>query len=148
VFNLYQSNDLDVLVQRLAELIAKPCDVNAVLAPETIVVQSQGMHHWVSMQIAQRLGVAANIAYPFPDAFARDVFNLNMPTRVAERFSPQTMLWSILDLLPSLISDPSFAPVRDYLEDDRTGTKAYQLAERLASLYDAYGVYRPEMLLE
>jgi exodeoxyribonuclease V gamma subunit len=148
VFNLNQSNDLDVLVQRLAELIAEPCGANAVLAPETIVVQSQGMHHWVSMQIAQRLGVAANIAYPFPDAFARDVFNANMPTRAAERFAPQTMLWSILDLLPSLISDPSFAPVHDYLEDDRTGTKAYQLAERLASLYDAYGVYRPEMLLE
>ena len=40
-----------------------------VFTPETILVESPGMQHWVSMQLATEHGVAMNIDYPLPVRF-------------------------------------------------------------------------------
>ncbi len=146
MLRLYQGNDLEALAQRLSELIATPLEGASVLDQETVVVQSQGMHHWLSMQIAQRLGLAANIAYPFPEAFAQQLFDANVAIRTSGRFSPQALIWSILGALPDLVTRPGFELVSRYLEGDSTGIKTFQLADRLSSLMDHYGIYRPDML--
>ncbi|MDA1045142.1 MAG: exodeoxyribonuclease V subunit gamma, partial [Verrucomicrobia bacterium] len=148
VLKLYQGNDLEGLARRLSERIAIPSEGCSALDPETIVVQSQGMHHWLSMQIAQRLGVAANINYPFPEAFAQRLFDSNVAIRTSNRFSPNTMVWSIFGALPGLLDQAGFDVVSRYLESDDTGIKAYQLSERLSGLLDHYGIYRPDMLLD
>jgi len=49
-------------------------------------------------------------------------------------------------LLPALIERPHFEPLRRFLTDDGDLRKRYQLAERLADLFDQYQVYRADWL--
>ena len=62
--NLFTSNRLDQLVDRLAENAAAAG--TDPLEESVIVVQSPGMERWLAMQLADRLGVWANCRYPFP----------------------------------------------------------------------------------
>ena len=67
--------------------------------------------------------------------------------RLSPCFAPETMMWSIADLLPRHLARPEFAPIRSYLADDERGVKRIQLAERIANTFDQYVVYRPKMVL-
>src|SRR5437868_1607490 len=57
----------------------------------------------------------------------------------------ETMLLRLMDLLTGRA--PAFEAVENYLKDDLEGRKRYQLAQRLAHLFDQYLIYRPTMLL-
>ena len=47
---LYTSNRLEILAQRLAEVLGRP--LASPLDREVIVVQSSGMERWLSMQLS------------------------------------------------------------------------------------------------
>ena len=49
-------------------------------------------------------------------------------------------------LLPQVVDQPEFAPLQQFLANDRDLRKRYQLAERLADLFDQYQVYRSDWL--
>ncbi|MBB66997.1 MAG: hypothetical protein CMP19_05650, partial [Rickettsiales bacterium] len=61
---LYPSNKLEHLSFLLTTLIKH--QPNGVFTPETILVESPGMQHWVSMQLAKEQGVAMNLDFPLP----------------------------------------------------------------------------------
>ena len=74
-FNLYTSNRLEVLAERLAENThVEP--LSSPFEPEIILVQSRGMERWLALQLARRKGISANIHFPFPNAFLYDIFRL------------------------------------------------------------------------
>jgi exodeoxyribonuclease V gamma subunit len=50
--------------------------------------------------------------------------------------------------LPGLLKRTAFDSLRAYLEQDRLGLKRFQLAARIARVFDQYQVYRPEMILQ
>jgi exodeoxyribonuclease V gamma subunit len=49
-------------------------------------------------------------------------------------------------LLPALLDEPEFAPLRGFLQDDEDRRKLHQLALRVADLLDQYQVYRADWL--
>ena len=51
-----------------------------------------------------------------------------------------------MTLLPNLLREEAFRPLQHYLNDDDDKRKLFQLASRVADLYDQYLVYRPEWL--
>ncbi len=55
---LYTSNRLEVLGEKLAEVLSKP--LASPLQREIILVQSKGMERWVSMELARHNGICAN----------------------------------------------------------------------------------------
>jgi exodeoxyribonuclease V gamma subunit len=145
--HVHRSNRIEVLIDRLAQLVAQP--VGSAAAAECIVVQGKGMERWVALELAQRLGVWANPDFPFPRkllerAFAAVLGPENAPSPY---FEPETMLWAIADLLPALLDHAAFAPIRMYLRDDERAIKRMQLAERIATTFDQYVVYRPQLVL-
>jgi len=116
--------------------------------PEVILVQSLGMRRWLSLQLAERLGICMNAHFPFPRAFLNETLGRLVPEMApADAFVPDLMTWKIHRLLPTLLQRPEFAPVRAYVSDG-DALKLYQLAERIAGLFDQYLLYRPAMLLE
>jgi len=117
-------------------------------APETIVIQSRGMERWLALEIARHLGVAANLQFPFPEAFIRTVIKAALPdVPEAEPFQRDVMRFAIFALLPvCMAKDPSFAPLREYLRHDERGEKRLQLARRIADLFDQYQIFRPDMV--
>src|SRR5690606_39738212 len=54
--------------------------------------------------------------------------------------------WRLLRLLPACLHDERFKALRHYLSDSADVTKRFQLAERLADLFDQYQVYRADWL--
>ena len=88
---VHRSNRTEVLVETLAELVATPpADP---FTPETIVVQGPGMARWLGLELAARLGVWANHAFPFPRAFIELVSTamLGEPPAAAAAFAPETL---------------------------------------------------------
>ncbi|MDD5350562.1 MAG: exodeoxyribonuclease V subunit gamma [Chthoniobacteraceae bacterium] len=142
---LHTGNRLETLAAQWAGVTAQP--LASPFSRETVLVQSLGMRRWLSLQLAGRLGVCMNAAFPFPRAFLDETLRRLVPeTAPADAFAPDTLAWKLHGLLPALLHRPEFAPVRAYLGDG-DGLKRYQLASRLAGLFDQYLVYRPQMLL-
>jgi exodeoxyribonuclease V gamma subunit len=169
---LFTGNRLEILADKLAALLSVP--LSSPLAAEVIIVQSRGMERWLSMEIARRLGVCANISFPFPKAFTQEAFASVLGDMPAEEaFTPEVMTWKIMKLLPSFLGSPGFEQIRRYLREKETEVpvshaeiergdhpagmedafpghgnilKRFQLAERIAYLFDQYLIFRPGMI--
>ncbi len=146
MMQVYHSNRAEQLVQRLAQIVTQPpADP---LAPETVVVQNPGMARWLAQQLALQTGIAANLEFPLPASFAWRIQAAWMQTVPEESgYDRQQLQWRVLALLPRFLPQPAFAPLHRYLKDDESDLKAYQLAGRIADVFDQYLVYRPDMVL-
>ena len=145
---VHRSNRTEQLVDILCDVVREP--LSSPFAKECIVVQGRGMERWLSMQLAQRLGVWANPEFPFPRALIERAFAAVSGEKedVGAKYQPETLLWAIAELLPGFLSHDAFAPIRSYLGEDATSVRRMQLAARIAATFDQYVVYRPDMVLQ
>jgi len=143
--SLYSSNRMEHLVDRLGQVLRRP--LADPLAPEVIVVQSKGMQRWLSMELATAMGVWANGAYPFPNAFVWDLFRKALPDLPAgSPFDPAVLSWRIMELLPGFLDQPAFAPLAGYLAGEQRELRLYQLAGKIADTFDQYTIFRPDWI--
>lgn len=143
---LFAGNRLEILVQKLAEDLHEP--LSSPFEKEIIVVQSKGMEHWLSMQLARRQGICSNCFFPFPNTMLSHLFRIVLPdVPEASIFDADVLPWRIMDLLPGIIEKEGFESIRSYLRDDPKEMKLYQLSACLAEIYDSYVIFRPEMIL-
>ncbi|WP_023603736.1 exodeoxyribonuclease V subunit gamma [Aliivibrio logei] len=146
MFTVYHSNKLDDLTKILVKLMQiDPLDNP--FEQEQILVQSPGMSQWLKIQLAKELGIAANLTFPLPATFIWDLFTQvldDVPKRSA--FNKEAMTWKIVTLLPELLKQDEFAPLQRYLENDDKQLKCYQLAAKIADIFDQYLVFRPEWI--
>ncbi|ENA1755535.1 exodeoxyribonuclease V subunit gamma [Yersinia ruckeri] len=146
MFTVYHSNQLDLLKAITTALIERD-PLDNPFEPEVILVQSPGMAQWLQMQLAQQFSIAANIEFPLPATFIWDMFTKVLPGIPKESaFSKDAMTWKLMWLLPDLLNEPVFSSLQRYLSDDGDKRKIYQLAARVADLFDQYLVYRPKWL--
>ncbi len=145
-FSIHASNRMEVLAGRLAEVVVQPG--RRLFSPECIAVPSAGMRQWLSFELSRRLGIWGNATYDYPPSLFRRFFRLAFPELPArDPYEVLPMTWGLFSLLSSRLHLPEFAPVRRYLDEDRQGIRRWQLAHRLASLFDRYLVYRQDLLL-
>lgn len=147
MLHIHTSNRLEHLVQALATIIG--ANPQPPLTPETIVVQSKGMERWLSMQLAKQLGVWANGYFPFANAMLWRLFKETLghlpDTSPYER---EVMAWSIMDILPKYLENIEFVEIKNYLQADDEHIKLFQLAWRIAEVFDQYLVYRPTWIAD
>ncbi len=144
--NLYMSNLLEVLAEKLAGVLASP--LTSCLQSEIVVVQSKGMERWISMELARHQGICANIRFPFPNRFVHDLFQKVLPDVPEESpFDPEIMTWKVMKNLPACLEEKGFESLRGYLQGEHGHVKRFQLSSRIADLFDQYLVFRPEMIL-
>ncbi len=147
MLEVHHSNRLEVLVAVLAEVTAAP--LADPFRRELIVVQNPGMARWINQQLAERAGISACLDYPLPAGFFWQVLKAWLPDAPdLELFAKDALVWRILRLLPERLGESAFAPLRRYLEADASDLRLYQLARRIADLFDQYLVLRPEMMLD
>jgi len=118
------------------------------LETETILVQSNGVAEWLKIALAEELGVCAATRVALPARFLWEAYRgmlgrERVPSRSPYDKGPLT--WRLMRLLPQLLSDAAFAPLRHFLGDGDP-ERRLQLAERLADLFDQYQVYRADWL--
>ncbi|CAK8712770.1 Exodeoxyribonuclease V subunit gamma [Candidatus Electronema halotolerans] len=139
-----QSNRLEKLLAALCKVLAEP--TSSPLAPELVVVQNPGMARWLSQQIALHSGICANISFPLPASFIWSIFAKTLGGLPdLNDFKKEILLWRILNQLESLPEPPP--EISSYLHEDRDGGRRFQLAGKIADLFDQYLVFRPEMTL-
>ncbi|NCC24055.1 MAG: exodeoxyribonuclease V subunit gamma [Deltaproteobacteria bacterium] len=140
------SNRLDILADRLAERLKIP--LSDPLKPEIVVVQSRGMQRYLSMHLARKQGICANMTFPFPVGLTHDLFRKIVPeVQVDYVYAQDIMAWRILGCLERLVDQDRFEAVRGYLQGASI-FKRFQLAEELALLLDQYLIFRPDLILK
>lgn len=142
---IYTSNRMENLVEALAEVVSNP--LPSPLTPEIILVQSRGIQRWLAMELAGRFGVWANCVYPFPNSFIDDLFARVLKESSEEApYVPTVLAWRIMETLPGLLEQGAFASLKGYLAGGSQELKLYQLACRVADVFDQYTLFRGEML--
>lgn len=144
MLDLYHANDLESLGELACALLAQPqADP---LAPARVVVPSQGMGRWLTLQLARRQGIAMHLEIQLPARFVWDLARQllgALPPQSA--FNPATLAWRLYDWLcedAHLARAPRLAR---YLEggDER---RRLALAARIADVFDQYLLYRDDWL--
>ncbi|MGV7206844.1 exodeoxyribonuclease V subunit gamma [Oxalobacteraceae bacterium A2-2] len=118
------------------------------LEPDIFLVQSNGVAEWLKIALAGELRVCAATRVALPARFLWETYRGMLGReRVPpiSAFDKGPLTWRLMRLLPELLSDPVFAPLRHFLGDG-DAERRMQLAERLADLYDQYQVYRADWL--
>jgi exodeoxyribonuclease V gamma subunit len=146
-FTVHTSSSLTRLSAALAETLAE--NPAPPLASETVVVLSNGMGRWLSMELAAAHGVCAGLDYRFPN----DTLDLYFRTMIpgipeCSPFALDTMTWRIAALLPSHLDRPGFESIAAYLGDQGDDRRLLQLARTLADTFDQYTIFRPQTILQ
>lgn len=143
---------LEPLLDRFAdELAANP--LGPTQREVVLMAQNNGLRVWLEHRLAERLDCAASLDFRAPLALATQLIRALVPeARPAETgileadpFDRNALAWRLAACLEALTEDDgaAFSAVRAYL--DATG-RPMTLAARLASLFDDYQAYRPDLL--
>lgn len=148
-FIIAHSNHLE----QLQDLVVQWSKINPLqpLENEIILVQSNGIAQWLKLALAadEGCGIAAGLDVGLPARFLWQTYRKVLGSETIAQSSPfdkEPLTWRLMRLLPSVIEQPVFAPLQRFLSDDADLRKCYQLAERLADLFDQYQVYRSDWL--
>ena len=143
-------------LENLRELVVDWLRVNPLnpLENEVMLVQSNGIAQWLQMALAADpeqggCGIAAAVQVQLPARFLWDAYRTVLGRDAVPETSPldkQPLSWRLMRLLPGLLEQGEFAPLQRFLADDHDCRKRYQLAQRLADLFDQYQVYRADWL--
>jgi exodeoxyribonuclease V gamma subunit len=119
----------------------------SIFESDQILVQSPGMSQWLKIQIAEKLGIAANIDFPLPSSFIWQLYQQHVPNLPEQSaFTKPNMTWKLMSILPTMLKLPEFTAIEQYLKGSQP-LKLYQLAGKVADVYDQYLVYRPDWII-
>ena len=146
MLELLQSNRMSLLLETLSERLQQPDDP---FEPALIVVQSQGIGQWLKVELAERLGIAANIDCLLPAELIWRLYQQVLPEALGQDlpsespFSRNLLTWRLMELLPG--SDET--TIQQYLNGPGDPQlRGFQLSHAIASLYDQYLIYRPDWI--
>src|SRR5690606_29258604 len=139
------SNSLKSLSDRLAEKLR---DTKSVFQPVYIVTQTAGMNIWLKQQLAQKLGIAANIQFLKPNDAIHLLFQKLSGFYQFNSLSAHDLNWIIFDVLNEEEFKNRFEKIAEYYNQPglEGEIKRMALAEKIADLFDQYQIYRaPEI---
>ncbi|MBC3933470.1 exodeoxyribonuclease V subunit gamma [Undibacterium curvum] len=125
----------------------QPLDV---LEQETFIVQSNGVAEWLKISLAAENGICAATRVMLPARFLWESYRSVLgPQAVARRspFDKSSLTWRLMHMLPQLLAQEVFAPLRHFLADGAP-ERRLQLAQKLADLFDGYQVFRSDWLAD
>ena len=147
-FMVLHSNQLEGLRELAVEFIRN--NPLPVLAPEVLLVQSNGMKHWLEMALAKDLGICAATHVELPSRKLWQIYRAVLGPHMVPSQMPldkSPLVWRIMRRLPDLLDRPNFSPLKNYLGDHAyNDRRAYQLAAQLADVLDGYQNYRSDWL--
>ena len=155
MLNFYPGNRMEDLVTLLSRLLELPSADP--LSEETIIVQNQGMHHWLSLELASRKGIVMNTRYPLPVNFFWRLINgilSDACTTETSLYSREILIWVIYETLAedTFFNDLTCVEAKQYwfdsVSEQSDPLKRFQLARELADLFEQYLIYRPDWITQ
>jgi exodeoxyribonuclease V gamma subunit len=144
MLELLQSNRMQLLIETLCARLQQPENP---FEATLVVVQSQGIGQWLKVELAKRLGIAANIDCMLPAELIWRLYQRVLPSGLPDEspFSRQLMTWRLMQLLPNS-REPT---IQRYLSEGADyQLRLYQLSHAIAGLYDQYLIYRPDWIYD
>lgn len=140
MLHLHLSNRPEPLAAALGGLLH--ADPLPLLESEVVVVPSTAVSRWLGFRLADSLGIFTQTEFPFAAAYAWQLIGRVLPeVATSNPFDRANLQWRLLRLIGA-----SEAPeIRRYLVDDN-GRRAWELAGRLAALFERYLVERPDWM--
>jgi len=148
--HLHLSNRLETLAEDCLHCLEN--SPGSPLIANSITVQSRGMAHWLTYLHSRRSGVSMQVDFPFPQKSIQMLLRLlfpEWPDPAEDPFQRNALAFRILSHLPDWLKRRPFQPLVSFLDaqkPDARARRAWQLAQRMAGLFDQLQVYRPELL--
>ena len=152
---LLRASRLGALVEPLHALLTQTRPEHP-LQPQTVVVAHPGMKHWLVGALARALGpgrVVANLDLQMPSGWldALSVSLLSDRAVALPQYRRGHLRWTLHAMLEDPAAHGVTAPGLSAFLDDAVGVderarRRFQLADRLASVYSQYLVYRGDWL--
>ncbi len=144
MLSLYHAPDLETLGELATTLLAKP--LADPFAPALVVVPSQGMGRWLTLELARKQGIAMQLETQLPARFVWDLSRTvlgQLPEQSA--FAPQTLTWRLYDWLCEPANLDLTPRLAQYLDggDER---RRLSLSAKIADTFDQYLLYRDDWL--
>ncbi len=144
MFILHSSNKTENLFLHLTTVI-NSAKLSNPLDKEIFLIQSLGMERWLSQQLADQFSVWGNYEFFFPGKFFSHIAKKVDQQLNDEVFDRDLMLWRFEQLLRHL-DDDCFSSLQHYIQGENQALKRFQLAQKLAQIFDQYQMMRPDML--
>ncbi len=139
-FNIYTSNS----IEKLSALFCKSIKEKASWQMATpIVVQTEGIQKWLTQEVAAQNKIFANFNFFSPNDFVRQIFQM-AGIYSSHFFTKENLRWILFKLLNDNEFKAMFKTISAYYESD--ATKQFQLAAKVADLFDQYMVYRTDYI--
>ncbi len=125
------------------------------LEEEIFLVQSNGIAEWLQWTLAAHEGICAAVRVTLPGRFLWDSYGRVLGQGILSTRSPldkAPLTWRLMRLLPELLPQTDFAPLRHFLDraaqPDGASERLWQMAAQIADLFDQYQVYRGDWLTD
>jgi exodeoxyribonuclease V gamma subunit len=140
---LHISNRFEELLDTLVNVLARPP-----ISPfdtQQIIVPSRAIQRTIELALADRMGICANVEFSFLAQWLwRQIARL-VPVADSSPFAPPVLAWRIFEILGDQRFVTEHPRLARYLRD-ADALMRYELAQRVASLFDQYITYRPDWL--
>lgn len=144
MLSLHVSNRTENLLHYLARLLREERQED-IFAAELFLIQSQGMERMVAQSLAEAFGSFCNFQFFLPLDFLGFIAARLGLGISPDGFQRQVLTWRLDELLRD-VSGEAYRPLRFYLTGESVEVKRFQLARRLANIFDQYQLMRSEML--
>jgi len=144
MFYLHVSNRTENLINHLAAVVDADRSVSF-FEQEIFLIQSRGMERMLSQNLAELFGCWCNFNYLLPLGFL-DLIAERLGIGIAPDFFDREVLTWRLEKLLRQLDHPVYDPLQKYLQGENKALKRYQLARKLANVFDQYQMMRPDML--
>jgi exodeoxyribonuclease V gamma subunit len=143
MLKLFYSNRYEALTGALLD------DLSAAtrnpFAPEPVIVPSAAVRRRLELDMAQRYGVCANVEFAYLAQWLWAQIRRIVPVAEHSPFTPDRLVWRICRLLDDGAIASGEQRLAAYLDAADDGMR-YELARRIARLFDHYLTYRPDWL--
>ena len=155
MLTLYRSNRAEFLAQLLAQQLMdqQPGPLDTL----EVMVNTWPTSRWLGEQLAVANGISSLVRFPFPGSRLRELVRqvLDLPSKEADPWRANHLVWPVLDLLPDLLEQPAALPLKRWLAGREGGSQhqalsrdRWQLARLIADAFDDYALYRADQLAQ
>ncbi|MBF6567732.1 MAG: exodeoxyribonuclease V subunit gamma [Candidatus Binataceae bacterium] len=145
---LHYANRPEALVPPLAELVARQ-QRRQPLERVQIVVPNRIVQDWLTLRLSERIGVAANLAFPFLRNYLGEIVaRTDSKIKILDADHLQMVLFECMRSLPA-DGPEAINEVNRYARagaDDRAELRLFQLAKQIAELFREYSISRITMV--
>lgn len=151
MIRINRSNKLKILASHLARDLTSHAPEDPLESAE-VVVPNRDTARWLKLSLAESNSIVANIEFILPAEWQfRMIRKLypNLPDLLPG--DPGPLAWAVYDIMMDDTARRQFTRPHRYVSSQPPEIKertVMQLSKKIASVYDQYLVYRPEMLLK